>query len=172
MLPAGRADPEQAGHVLGRGLVQLAEHTVDCQHQIVADSHHHPLVPALVQLVKEDVQRVFDELFIHGGQDAAAVDTAGGGTAFGQILHRDGLAAALGAAPQQIITGNTVIIGHLHHEFQAAFPDSLFIMGKLRLADAQVAGRLFLGDAPFFPQQGDDSVEFHCHVVPSFTRIT
>ena len=116
--------------------------------------------------VKQNVQRIFNQLFIHGGQHAAAVNTAGGCTAgIGQFFHLDGLAAALCAAPQKVVTGNIIVIRNLHHKFKAAFPDAFLIMGKLRLADAKLLRRLFLGNAPLFAQQGNDAVKFHCHLV-------
>ena len=165
-LPAGGRYAEHAGHIARRSLVQAAEHAVDGQHQIIADGGNHPLIPALIQPVKQNVQRIFNQFFIHGGQHAAAVNAAGGCAAgIGQFFHLDSLPAALCTAPQKVVTGNIIVIRNLHHKFKAAFPDAFLIMGKLRLADAKLLRRLFLGNAPLFAQQGNDAVKFHCHLV-------
>ena len=85
--PPRRADAEHAADILGRGLIHLAEHLVDGQHQVLTDAHNKLLVAAFLQLVVEDVQRVFDKLFVHRGQHTAAIDAAaGGGVSLGQFL--------------------------------------------------------------------------------------
>ena len=122
------------------------------------------LVPALLQFVVEDVEGVLDELFVHRGQDAAAVDTAAGGRiALGQLLHRDGLAAALGTAAQQVVAADVVVVRHLHDKGKAALADALLVMGELGLADAKVLRRLLLGDAALLAQQRNDPVKFDPH---------
>ena len=98
-------------------------------------------------------------------QDAIAYSAYSIRAGIGQFFHLDGLAAALCAAPQKVVTGNIIVIRNLHHKFKAAFPDAFLIMGKLRLADAKLLRRLFLGNAPLFAQQGNDAVKFHCHLV-------
>ena len=77
------------------------------------------------------------------------------------VLHGEGLAAALGTAAQQIVAGDAVVIGHLHHKLQPALADALFIMGQKGLGDPQILGGLFLGDAPLLAKQSDDPIEFH-----------
>ena len=122
-----------------------------------------PLSCSIVQ----NIQGILDELFIHGGQHTAAVNAAAGrGTCLGQVLHPDGLAAALRTAAQQVITADAVIVRHLHHKGQSALPDAFFVMGKLGLADPQVLRRLFLCNAPFFAQQRKNAAELHGHIHP------
>ena len=163
-VPAGRADAEHTADIFRRCLVHLAEHLVDSQHQVVADAHDQLLVLALLQFIVEDIQRIFDQFFVHCGQDTASVDAAaGGGVALGQVVHVDGLAAALGTAAQQVVTADVVVVRHLHHEGQAALADAFFVMGKLSLADAKVLRRLLLGDAALFAQQRDDPIKFDPH---------
>ena len=152
--------------------MQLPEHLVHRQHQVAADGRDQLLVPAFLQFIIEDLQRVLDQLFVHRRQHAAPVDAAAGTAArAGQVLHADGLAAALGAAAQQVVAADAVIIRHLDHKGQAALPDAFFVMGKLRLADAQLLRGLFLRDAPFFTQQRKNAAELVGHIHPLPRRV-
>ena len=80
-----------------------------------------------------------------------------------QLLHRDGLAAALGTAAQQVVAADVVVVRHLHDKGKAALADALLVMGELGLADAKVLRRLLLGDAALLAQQRNDPVKFDPH---------
>ena len=79
----------------------------------------------------------------------------------GDVVGRQDRAGAVGAAAQQIVAGDAVVIGDPDDEVQAALPDALFVVGQQRLGDVQVLGGLLLGDAALGAQELDDTVEFH-----------
>ena len=139
----------------------MAEHLGHRHHQVGAHLGGQGLAVALADLGVQHVQAVGDQLFVHGGQHAAVVDVILHLIRVRDIFGRKHHAVALGTAAQQVIAGNIIIIGHPHHEVQAALADAFFIVGQQRLRDAQVFGGLLLGDAALFAQQLDDTVEFH-----------
>ena len=172
-LPPRRPDAEHADGVFGRSIVQTPEHLVHRQHQILADLDDQLLVLAFLQLIVQNIQRIFDELFVHRGQHTAAVHAAAGGRAgVRQVGHADGLPAAVCAAAQQVIAADAVIISHLHHKRETALADAFLVMGELRLADAQVRRSLLLGDTAFFAQQRQNTVELAYHTIPLSHRFT
>ena len=141
--------------------VEQPEHLGHRHHQVGAHLGGQRLAVALADLGVEYVQAVGDEFFVHGGQHAAVVDVVLHLFGVGQILGREHHTVALGAAPQQIVAGNIIIICHPHHKVQAALADAFFVVGQQCLRDPQILCRLLLGDAALLAQQLDDTIELH-----------
>ena len=81
--------------------------------------------------IKQDVERIGDELFIEGGENPrAAVDVFfPRAVRLRDSLHRKGRAVPIGGTPEQIIAGDGIIVGDPDYEIQPALPDPLFIVG-------------------------------------------
>ena len=141
--------------------VEQPEHLGYRHHQVSAHLGGQCLAVALADFGVEHVQAVRDEFFVHGGQHAAVVDIVLHLFGVGQILGREHHSVALGAAPQQVVAGNIIIVCHPHHKVQAALADAFFVVGQQRLRDSQILCRLLLGDAALLAQQLDDTIELH-----------
>ena len=141
--------------------VEQPEHLGHRHHQVGAHLGGQSLAVALADLGVEHVQAVGDKFFVHGGQHAAVVDVVLHLFRVGQILGREHHAVALGAAPQQIIAGNSIVVCHPHHKVQSALADAFFVVGQQRLRDPQILCRLLLGNAALLAQQLDDTIELH-----------
>ena len=141
--------------------VEQPEHLGNRHHQVSAHLRGQRLAVALADLGIQHVQAVGDEFFVHGGQNAAVVDVVLHLFGVGQILGREHHAVALGAAAQQVVAGNIIIICHPHHKVQAALADAFFVVGQQRLRDPQILCRLLLGNAALLAQQLDDTIELH-----------
>ena len=146
---------------MGLGRVQQAEHFGYGHHQVGAHLGGKGLAVALADLGVQHVQAVGDQLFVHGGQHAAVVDVVLHLVGVGQVLGREHHTVALGAAAQQIVAGNIIIVGHAHHKVQPALADAFFVVGQQGLRNTQIFRRLLLGDAALLAQQFDDTIEFH-----------
>ena len=101
--PPAVAHTEQAAGIFGIGGIEQAEHLINRHAQIAAHLADQIAVLAGAQLVVQDVQAVGDQLFVHGGQGAAAIDAVPRRIRVGNILHPQGQAVAVRAAAQQII---------------------------------------------------------------------
>ena len=69
------------------------------------------------------------------------------------VLRLDDGAVPVQSAAQQEIRRHVVVGAGLHHKGKARLPDAVFIVAQQGLADAQLPGRLPLGDALLLPQQ-------------------
>ena len=76
----------------------------------------------------------------------------------GDVVGRQDGAGPVGAAAQQVVAGDAVIVGHPDDKVQAALPDALFVVGQQCLGDVQVLGGLLLGDAALGAQELDDTL--------------
>jgi len=146
---------------VGFGGIEQAEHLGHGHHQVGADLGGQGLAVALGDLGIQHVQAVGDQLFVHGGQNAAMVDVVLHLIGVGQVIGVQHHAVALSRAAQQVIAGHIIVIRYPDNKVQTALADALFVVGEQCLGHPKVFGGLLLGDAALLAQQLDDTVEFH-----------
>jgi len=159
--PAAGLHAEQALGVVGFGGIEQAEHLGHGHHQIGADLGGQGLAVALGDLGVQHIQAVGDQLFVHGGQNAAMVDVVLHLIGVGQVIGVQHHAVALSRAAQQVIAGHIIVIRYPDNKVQTALADALFVVGEQCLGHPKVLRGLLLGDAALLAQQLDDTVEFH-----------
>ena len=153
-IEGGGRDGEKVLVLGAAGPEQIAKNVVNGSGQIFRGGFGGAFGTGFAQQVKENAQRVDQQLFVQGGHDAAVQHIVLFSGSVVEFVGGDNGGAVLGQrAPQKKVGRDVVVITGAGHKGKTRFPDAVFIMRQQRLADAQILGCRPLGNALFLAEE-------------------